>query len=82
MNRVQQVFTDGQVYAPDRPYAEMVIRECADAPKGQYDDLVDSTTYAISYLRGQGYLERREELFLSNEDAARKYKTLPPLYRI
>lgn len=82
MNRVQQVFTDGQVYAPDRPYAEMVIRECADAPKGRYDDLVDSVTYAVSYLRDQGYLERREERFLRQEDAMKDWKQKPALYRI
>ena len=87
MNRVQPEFAAGQIYAPFKDgepvtWAEMVISECAVAPKGSYDDLLDSVTYAIYHLRWLGYLEHREEQFLRQEDAMRHYKQAPPLYRI
>ncbi len=87
MIRVQPEFAAGQIYAPfddgaPKDWAGMVIDECAIAPRGRYDDLTDSTTQAIYWLRTQGFLERREEQFLRKEEAMRDYKQKPPLYRI
>jgi hypothetical protein len=63
-------------------FASMVIDECAVAPRGRYDDLVDSTCHALHYLRSQGFLERREEQFVRNRDAGMQYKQVPPLYQV
>lgn len=80
MNRVQPEFANGQIWAPKKSWADMVISECAGDTK--YDDLIDSVTHAVYYLRSAGFLERREEQFLRLEEAAKDYKKKPPLYRI
>jgi predicted phage terminase large subunit-like protein len=87
MHRVEGEFARGQIYVPYKDgeplaWAEMVVHECATAPRGRYDDLLDSTTYAIFHLRSIGQLEHRDEMFLRKEDMGRNYKALPPLYNI
>lgn len=80
--RVVPEFTSGQIYAPDKSWADMVISECAVAPRGRTDDLFDSSTQAIYWLRQNGFLERAEEQFLKREDAIKKYKPQAALYPI
>jgi predicted phage terminase large subunit-like protein len=58
----QPVFADAMVYAPDRDWADMVITECASFPKAPHDDLVDTVTGAILWLRDNGFLRRGEEV--------------------
>jgi predicted phage terminase large subunit-like protein len=42
-------------YGPEfRPWAEMVIDECAAFPVGAHDDHVDQTTMALRHVRDQG----------------------------
>ncbi len=58
----QATFAQLLVYAPDREWAEMVIDEMAVFPKGKYDDLTDSATQAIKYLRDQGLAVMDDEV--------------------
>jgi predicted phage terminase large subunit-like protein len=51
---VQHLFENGLVYAPDRDWAELVIREMATFPKGKHDDLTDTATQAVKFLRDSG----------------------------
>ena len=60
-NSIEHLFRDGMIYAPDRRWADKVIRQCGIFPKGSHDDLVDSTTQAIRWLRDQGFALRKEE---------------------
>ncbi|NUN08043.1 MAG: phage terminase large subunit [Ignavibacteriaceae bacterium] len=42
----------GKVFLPsDRHWCEQVIRECEEFPGGQFDDIVDSVTQALNYLK-------------------------------
>lgn len=59
---VQPIFSSGAVYAPDKAWAEAVITEWESFPRGKHDDLVDSTTQALKYLRERGMLGRPEEV--------------------
>ena len=59
---VVPLFAAGLVYAPDREWAEMVISEMETFPKGRYDDLTDSSTQALRYMRVNGLLRQREEV--------------------
>jgi len=52
----QATFSQELVYAPDRDWSQMAIDEMANFPKGRYDDLTDSTTQAILFLRSTGLL--------------------------
>jgi len=58
---VQHLFADGMIYAPDRQFAENVIRECEVFPKGSHDDLVDTVSMGLRYFRDAGFALMREE---------------------
>jgi predicted phage terminase large subunit-like protein len=58
---IQGLFEEGLIYAPDRTWSQMLIDTCASFPKGQHDDLVDSTTQALRWMRDNGVIKRKEE---------------------
>lgn len=58
---VQGLFEEGLIYAPDREWADLLINTCASFPKGKHDDLVDSTTQALRWMRDNGLIKRRDE---------------------
>lgn len=58
---VQHLFAEGLVYAPFRSWAEMVITQVGQFPKGKHDDLVDTVSMAMRYLRETGMLLRSPE---------------------
>lgn len=68
---IQHLFADGMIYAPDRAYADMVINQCAVFPRGSHDDLVDSTSQALRYMRDQGFALRRAEHRIAAEEELR-----------
>lgn len=68
---VQHLFADGMVYAPDKSWADAVINQCAIFPKGSHDDLVDSTTQAIRYLRDCGFALKQDEYAMEVEEDLR-----------
>jgi predicted phage terminase large subunit-like protein len=79
---IQHLFSEKLVYAPDRAWADMVITQCASFPKGKHDDLVDSVTQALKYLRSTNIIQRGEEVVRELEDKMMDYggAKLEPLY--
>lgn len=59
---VQATFSQLGVYAPVRDWSDLVIQEMAVFPAGKYDDLTDSTTQAVKYLRDIGMAPTDEEV--------------------
>lgn len=59
---VQHIFAEGMVYAPERDWAELAINEFEKFPKGAHDDLCDSITQGLIYLRNSGWALRNEEV--------------------
>ena len=55
------VFLGGMIFAPDRDWADMVIQECADFPYGAHDDLADTTSMALNWVRRNGVVLFRDE---------------------
>ena len=85
LNSVQHLFSEGCVYAPDKAWAEMVIRQVASFPKGKHDDLVDSCSMGIRHLRETSMLIRSEERLQeiqSSMDYARMKSGAPLLYKV
>lgn len=80
---IQHLFADGMIYAPDKSWADKVIRQCSIFPKGSHDDLVDTVAQAIRYLRDQGFALNREEYSLeaAEEMAYDGRMALPALYQ-
>jgi len=50
-NAVAPILESGIVWAPDRPWAEELVEECAAFPRGDNDDLVDATVMALMRFR-------------------------------
>ena len=75
---VQPVFTNGQVFAPDKSWADHLITQFEVFPKGKSDDGVDSSTQALRWLRERKLLERQEEIAAQiNYEASWKPKSKP-----
>jgi predicted phage terminase large subunit-like protein len=79
---VQPLFAEGMVYAPDKEWAEMVIRQVASFPKALHDDLTDTTSQAIRHLRDCGLLTRSDERLAEMNEEVQYGRTRPlePLY--
>jgi predicted phage terminase large subunit-like protein len=45
------LFASEMIFAPDRGWADMVIDEVGQFPKGRHDDLVDTVSMALIWLR-------------------------------
>jgi predicted phage terminase large subunit-like protein len=78
---VEHLFDRGQIFAPNKHFADQVIDQMAVFPFGAHDDLVDSATMCLAWLRDQGFLITREERLIE-EEAAVDYRRhrLPALY--
>jgi predicted phage terminase large subunit-like protein len=79
---VQASFSNSQIWAPDRDWADKVITQCEVFPKGKHDDAVDSTTQAIRYLRERGFLTRQEDILAGASYRSAYKKPSKPLYDI
>ncbi len=78
---VQHIFSEGMVYAPDRKWAEDVIVEVGQFPKGKHDDRVDTVSQALRHMRDLGLLVRAPER-LEELESMKQYAGKPavPLY--
>lgn len=79
---VVPLFAGGIIYRPKRPWSEMVVDECSVFPKGKHDDLVDSTTQALLYLRRIGVALLTEESQADQMAALQYESALEPLYDV
>jgi predicted phage terminase large subunit-like protein len=79
---VQGLFESGIVHAPNREWASRVISQCATFPKGKHDDLVDTVTQSLSWLRRTGMLKLTDEQQAAVEDEMLDYKDPAPLYEV
>ena len=77
---VQHIFADGTVYAPDRAWADMVITQVGQFPKGKHDDLVDTVSQALRHMREINLLVRAPER-INEIESMKSYVSKPtPLY--
>lgn len=79
---VQPAFSNGIIYAPDRAWADKVMTEAENFPKGKHDDLVDSTTQALKFMRERGLLRRPEEIVASIKGEVNAPKNSKPVYDV
>lgn len=82
LQRVQALFANGAIWAPDTEWAQMVIDEVSSFPRAKHDDLTDSTSQALNWMRRSGVALTREE-HLADEDERLRYRRAPePLYDV
>lgn len=89
LHSVQHLFAEGMVYAPFEPveqewrdFSSMVIDEVAIFPHGSHDDLVDSTSMAMRYLRDNGFMVRAQEKELDDDEEMVYRGRQLPLYPV
>lgn len=58
---VQPLYSEGMIWRPDRSWAEKVEDQMAAFPSATHDDLCDSSSQALRYLRDIGLAVMREE---------------------
>lgn len=76
VHSIVPMFTDGVVWAPETKWSEEVITNCSLFPKGEHDDLMDSTSQFLNWARQNGILMLADEMSASLEEDAR-YKGPP-----
>jgi len=80
---VQHLFEEGLVYCPDKAWADEVISQCMRFPKAKHDDLVDTVSMAMRYLRRSGFILRTDEVTQDYEDGRQHMGRPPePLYGV
>ena len=79
---VQPTLSQGLVYAPIREWSDLVIEEMENFPKGRYDDLTDSTTQALRYLRDAGLAQSDEEAVHEEYERVRHRPQQKALYPV
>jgi predicted phage terminase large subunit-like protein len=79
---VQPIFANGAVFAPDKDWADKVISQWETFPKCKHDDLVDSTTQALKYLRERNMIRRPEELIVEIRNEGAYRSQTKPVYDV
>ena len=80
---VQHLFEEKLVHCPNYAWADEVIDQCMRFPKAKHDDLVDTVSMAMRYLRRSGFIMREDEVQDDFQDALQYSGTPPqPLYGI
>lgn len=78
---VVPLFAEEMIYAPNTTWAQMVINQAEDFPKAEHDDLVDTVTQAIRWLRDNNLAARNEEIAgMMAEEAMNWKRPQTPLY--
>lgn len=80
---VQHLFAEGMIWAPETVWAERVIKQVGQFPKGRHDEYVDLTSMGLRKLRDMGLLIRQPEREAELE-AAKAYRPgqAEPLYPV
>lgn len=79
---VVHLFAEGLVYAPDKEWADEMINQCATVPRAIHDDLADTCSMALIYLRRSGWAVRKEEREIELEDETRYRPRSGALYPV
>jgi predicted phage terminase large subunit-like protein len=79
---VVPMFAQGLIYAPDYDWAELVIDEMGVFPRGKHDDLTDSATQALIWLRTRGLLQTDAEQRMAEQAAVTPRPQLRNLYPV
>jgi len=78
---VQHLFSEGMIYAPlEKAWADMVIQNVAQFPRGAHDDLTDTVSAALQHLRMRGFAPRKEDAVAGVIGALRHKSTPKRLY--
>jgi predicted phage terminase large subunit-like protein len=69
VHAIVPMFSGGLIFAPKRRWADVVMEECAQFPRGRHDDFVDATSQALGYMRRTGLAQLVGEVERDEEEA-------------
>jgi hypothetical protein len=61
-----------------RDWAELLMAEASEFPKGKHDDLVDCFVHGLRFLRQRGLVRRAREVEVEHVEALRDTGMAPP----
>ena len=73
LHSVSPLFEGGVIYAPDTTWAEMVIAEVSQFPKGRWKDLTDTVSGSLGYLRRSNLIQLADE-HAREEEELKKFR--------
>lgn len=82
LTTVVHLFAEGLIYAPDRPWADEMIKQCALVPRALHDDLADTCSMALIYLRRSGWAVKKDERAIEVADETKYQPRWRPLYEV
>ena len=80
LTTVVHLFAEGLIYAPDKEWSDQMIDQCATVPRAVHDDLADTCSMALLYLRRAGWAVKKEERAFELEDETRYRPRAGALY--
>jgi predicted phage terminase large subunit-like protein len=80
LQTVVHLFAEGMIWAPDKTWATEMIKQCATVPRALHDDLADSMSQALLYLRRAGWAVKKEERAIEIEDELKYRPKMAALY--
>lgn len=82
LQTVVHLFAEGLIYAPDKEWADQMIKQCAMVPRAIHDDLADTCSMGLIWLRRAGWAVKKEERALEMEDETRYRPRMTALYPV
>ncbi len=81
LQTVVHLFAEGMVYAPlEKEWVNEMIKQCSLGNRALHDDLSDTMSQALIYLRRMGFAVRRSERALEEEEDLRYRRRPQALY--
>jgi predicted phage terminase large subunit-like protein len=82
LQTVVHLFAEGLIYAPEKEWADEMINQCALVPRAVHDDLADTCSMALLYLRRAGWAVKKEERAFELEDETKYRPRSSALYPV
>jgi predicted phage terminase large subunit-like protein len=82
LQTVVHLFAEGLIHAPDKEWADEMIKQCALVPRSLHDDLADTCSMALLYLRRSGWAMKKQEVAYSEAQETRYRPRSGALYPV
>jgi predicted phage terminase large subunit-like protein len=80
---IQPLLANGLIYAPKKSWADdLLIKEMSEFPLGRFDDLTDTASMALGYMRRTGRIHLDEETRAALADNVRHHSPRKILYPV
>jgi len=80
LQTVVHLFAEGLIFAPDKTWSDEMKKQCALVPRAVHDDLADTCSMALIYLRRSGWAVRKDEREIEEAEEVRYRRKSSALY--